>query len=67
MKKTLYNHLFDVERRIREIKTLHAMEKISTKDAKLILKDLEASFEKLLLQLPYEQREFFLRNKRLAE
>jgi len=65
MKKTAYNRLFDIERRMREIRTLHAMEKLSTKDAKLILKDLEATFDALLTQLPAEQREFFLRNRRL--
>lgn len=63
MRKTTYNNLFDVERRIREIRTLHAMEKLSTKDAKLMLNDLEAAFGQLLAQLPYEQREFFLRKR----
>ncbi len=63
MFKTKFNHIFDVERRIREIKTLHAMKKIPTKDAKLILQDLEASYAQLLANLPQEQREFFLRNR----
>ena len=63
MKKTAYNHLFDLERKMREIRTLHAMEKLSTKDAKMILKDLESAFESLLAQLPQEQREFFVRNR----
>lgn len=63
MNKTNYNHLFDVERKMREIKTLHALNKIPTKDAKLILKDLEASFDALLSQLPQEQREFFEKNR----
>lgn len=63
MKKTDYNHLFDIERRMREIRTLHAMEKLSTKDAKMILKDLEANFGQLLQQLPQEQREFFLKKR----
>ncbi len=63
MFKTKFNRIFDVERRIREIKTLHAMEKIPTRDAKLILGDLEESFDALLQQLPQEQREFFLRNR----
>lgn len=65
MKKTSYNHLFDIERKMREIRTLHSMEKISTKDAKLILKDLEVAFDSLLSRLPDEQREFFLRNKKV--
>jgi len=63
MKKTSYNRLFDVERRIREIRTLHSMEKISTKQAKLMLNDLSIEFESLLSQLPQEQREFFVRNR----
>ena len=64
MKKTYYNRLFDVERKIREIRTLHSMEKISTKQAKIMLNDLSIEFESLLSQLPQEQREFFLRSRR---
>jgi len=63
MKKTAYNNLFDIERRIREIKTLHAMNKIPTSDAKLMLNDLQRIFGEALEKLPHEQREFFLKNR----
>ncbi len=63
MRKTSYNQLFDIERKMREIRTLHAMEKLPTKHAKLILQDLQISFNELLEKLPEENREFFLKNK----
>lgn len=63
MRKTPYNTAFDIERRIREIRTLHAMSKIPTRDAKLMLNDLERVFADTLEKLPYEQRDFFLKNR----
>ena len=60
LEKDIGNHIFETERRIKNVKTLHSIGRISTPEAKRQLKELEKELHIHLESLPELKREYYL-------
>ncbi len=58
--KDASNHIFDIERKIKNVKTLHSIGRLSTADAKKQIKELEKELHSHLGKLPELKREYYL-------
>lgn len=60
LEKDTGNRIFETERKIKNVKTLHSIGKISTADAKNQIKELEKELHLHLKSLPELRREYYL-------
>ncbi len=58
--KDANNHIFEIERKIKNVKTLHSIGKINTNEAKKQIKELEKELHVHLEKLPELKREYYL-------
>lgn len=61
--KDAINEIIGMERKIREIKTLHSLSKIDTEEAKNRIKGLEEDIRKTAEKLPEHEKELFLHRR----
>ncbi len=58
--KDVGNHIFDIEQKIKNVKMMHSLGKISTPEAKQQIKGLEKELHMHLEKLPELKREYYL-------
>ncbi|MBI2971293.1 MAG: hypothetical protein HYY37_02640 [Candidatus Aenigmarchaeota archaeon] len=60
------NELIALERKLREVKTLHSLNRINTSDAKEQVELLERAIRDVAAKLPDHERELFLHRRESA-
>lgn len=60
LEKDAGNHIFEIERKIKNVKMMHSLGKINTNEAKKQIKELEKELHSHLEKLPELKREHYL-------